>query len=669
VQAAETQGPEPGYVPAIDGLRAVAIIAVLLFHLRPALLPGGLAGVDLFFVISGFVVTASLLRRPVEPLGALAAGFFARRVVRIVPALVAMLLIASLASVLFIPMAAEVTMVRGTAVSAAMGGSNIFLAIWDDAYLARNTGLNPLLHSWTLGVEEQFYLIFPLLFQFRRSGSGRAIAAVAAASGLSLLICFLLPGRFSTLAFYMMPTRFWELGAGVLLCLAFDRWKWPALPSWVALAGAALCGAVLLFCFRRPLGVFPVPGALPVVLASLGLVALVCLRPAGLAARALSIPPALYVGRISYALYLWHWPVFVLFGWTIGLEGWANVLAALALSFALAAASWHLVEQPLRRAARAGRTSDRTILAIGIGALLACAAVTALIFRAEPVLALSRHDQPNIYTAPSRPSGCGSTLTRGRFGGGTRLAWTPLCAARRGMGRLFIVGDSHANRWGEAMPRFVAETGAAVTILTHPNCDFPALSAPMARKPACRAFYAASTDYLLRTLRPGDMLFLPSLRFPGRAGDEDAMAVNLAPPPAGTEAEYLALSRRLAATGARLVIEAPIPIFGSPAFRCIDWFNRHNPICRAGLAVDRARLEAMRGPVLGRMRVLAGAVPGIRIWDPLPLLCPGRSCSALRAGRPIYIDTNHLNYRGLMLLYPDLRATLQPDVMRKGDGR
>lgn len=660
LQVGDAQRPGPGYVPAIDGLRAVAIAAVLLFHLRPGLLPGGLAGVDLFFVISGFVVTGSLLRRPAEPLAALATGFFARRIVRIVPALVVMLLAVSLASVLFIPMAAEMTMVRGTAVSAAMGASNIFLAIWDDAYLARNTGLNPLLHSWTLGVEEQFYLVFPLLFHLRRDGSDRVVAAVAVASGLSLLTCLLLSWRFPTLVFYMMPTRFWELGAGVLLRLAFDRCKRPALPGWAALAGAALCGAALLFCFRRPLGDFPMPGALPVVIASLGLIAIVCLRPAGLVAMALSIPPALYVGRISYGLYLWHWPVFVLFGWTIGLEGWANVLAALALSFVLAAASWHLVEQPLRRAVRAGRISDRAILAIGIGALLACAAVTTLLFRAEPVLALSRHDQPNVYVAAPDPVGCLSTLEQGRIGGGTRLSWTPHCPAPHASGTLFIVGDSHANRWSEAMPRFVAETGATATVLTHPNCDFPALSAPMARKPTCRAFYAAATRYLLRTLKPADVLFLPSLRFPGRAMDEEGLAVNVAPPRPGTEAEYVALSRRLAATGARLVIEAPIPIFGSPAFRCTDWFNRDNPVCRAGLTVDRARIEAMRGPVLARMRRLAVTVPGMEIWDPMPILCPGTQCSALRDGRPLYIDTNHLNYRGHMLLYPSLRAVLGP---------
>jgi hypothetical protein len=285
------------------------------------------------------------------------------------------------------------------------------------------------------------------------------------------------------------------------------------------------------------------------------------------------------------------------------------------------------------------------------------------------VLALSRHDQPDIGAAAPPPNRPREEVSAHPAGGGTMLSWTPHCATPRASGRLFVVGDSHANRWSEAMPRYAAETGALATVLTHPNCDFPALSAPMARKPSCRAFYADATALLSRTLKPGDILFLPSLRFPGRGADEEGMAVNLAPPPPGTEGEYVALTRRLAATGARLVIEAPIPIFGSPAFRCMDWFNRHNPICRAGLTVDRARLEAMRGPMLARMDRLAKAVPGVGIWDPLPVLCSRAECSALRDGRPIYIDTNHLNYRGHMLLYPGLRAALRLDGTKKGEGQ
>ncbi len=101
----------------------------------------------------------------------------------------------------------------------------------------------------------------------------------------------------------------------------------------------------------------------------------------------------------------------------------------------------------------------------------------------------------------------------------------------------------------------------------------------------------------------------------------------------------------------------------------MDWFNRHNPVCRAGLTVGRTRLEAMRAPMLARMRRLAETVPGIEIWDPLPILCPGTECSALHDGRPIYIDTNHLNYRGHRLLYPALRAALGPGgPAKKGKG-
>ena len=214
------------------------------------------------------------------------------------------------------------------------------------------------------------------------------------------------------------------------------------------------------------------------------------------------------------------------------------------------------------------------------------------------------------------------------------------------------------------MPLYAAQTGATVTMLTHPGCDFPALSRPMARKPQCARFYADASAFLLRTLKPGDILFLPSLRIPARAED----AAKGPPLLHGAKPEYLALSRRLVATGARLVIEAPTPVFDSPPFRCLDAFNRHNPVCRAGFEVDRSAMEKARQSVLGRMHRLAGDVAGVEIWDPLPILCPGVRCSALRDGRPLYLDTNHLNYRGHMLLYPSLRAMLRLDdaVSKRG---
>jgi peptidoglycan/LPS O-acetylase OafA/YrhL len=665
LKAGEARQAGLGHFPAIDGLRAIAVMAVILFHLRPGWLRGGLAGVDVFFVISGFVVTASLLRRPPESPGALAMGFFARRVVRIVPALIAMLLATAFAALLLIPLVRYSTVISQTAIAAASGTANMYLAVSGHGYFVANADQNPLLHTWTLGVEEQFYLLFPLLFLLVRRDAARsggvAVPTIAAASALSLLACILLAHRLANAAFYLMPTRFWELGVGVLLCLTMARWKtWGALlPARLATVGAIACGVVLLVSFRRLSGAdFPLPGTLPIVASTVGLIGLSLIHPHGVVAQALSCPPARLVGRLSYSLYLWHWPVFALFGWTIGLEGAVPAAAALLLALVLAALSYRLVEQPFRRSARVLRTSPGRIVATGIAALLACAVITKCLFRIAPILTLTHPGQPGLPNV-TPAGGCPVTEVESDLAGATMVSWMPHCPARPPHAKLIIVGDSHAKTWASVMGLYPAQTGIPTTLYTHPGCDFPSLTTPMASKRQCRRFYALVLQRLSQDLGRGDVLFLPSLRLErlGRDGPPGP-----APVAAETEREYVTLVRRLAATGTRIVFEAPEPLFPSPVFRCLDRFNRDNPVCRGGFTIERARIERMRAPVLARMRNLAATVPGVEIWDPLPLLCPGITCSALREGRPIYYDTDHLNSRGHAVLYPSLRRVLDREA-------
>lgn len=159
-----TADPSRGYVPHIDGLRAIAVLAVILFHLDPAWLPGGFTGVDVFFVISGFVVSASVHRLPPLSLGQSMLRFYARRIRRIAPALLACLLLTAVASVLFIPESWLSEASDKTGLMAFFGFSNWVLAAIGNDYFAPKAEFNPYTHTWSLGVEEQFYLLFPLLF-------------------------------------------------------------------------------------------------------------------------------------------------------------------------------------------------------------------------------------------------------------------------------------------------------------------------------------------------------------------------------------------------------------------------------------------------------------------------------------------------------------------------
>ena len=216
-------GTRPGYIPAIDGLRAVAVSAVILFHLWPAVLPGGFTGVDIFFVISGFVVTRSMLGREFAGLKALLGYFYARRLMRIMPALIVMLLVTAIAANLFIPNAWMNEVIPHSGTLAFAGLSNIVFAVAGAGYFTPLPASNPFTHSWSLGVEEQFYLIFPFLLFHHQRLRRQAVLLVAILTGVSLVLAAAMTWKAPPLAYFLIFSRFWELGAGMLLCLTLDR--------------------------------------------------------------------------------------------------------------------------------------------------------------------------------------------------------------------------------------------------------------------------------------------------------------------------------------------------------------------------------------------------------------------------------------------------------------
>ncbi len=662
-----------GYFPAIDGLRAVAILSVLVYHLRPGLLPGGFAGVDVFFVVSGFVVTASLVHLRFERLRPLLAYFYCRRIVRIVPALVAMLVVTALLTVMFVPGSGFVFEARNTALAASLGASNIYLALRGSDYFDPRQDLNPFLHTWTLGVEEQFYLLFPFFFFFCQRivddprQSRRAAAAVAILAALSLLLAWQLVQRGPLLGFYLMPARFWELGCGMLLCLTIARWRprLAALAAWAATAGfAGLIAALgLTFAFAAS-SLLPLRHLLLAVAATTGLIAFVCAQPLALPVRALAHPVPVFIGKVSYSLYLWHWPVFVMFRWTIGLDGAAHAAAAVAMASVCAVGSYLLVEQPIRRAGKIRKLPRRPVLALGGGALVACAGAVALLFLFAPRLTLS--DFPRrAYAGFRKPTGdCTLSETLRPIGNGQVLTLTPLCSRPRIGGRLFVVGDSHAKTFERSLRRYAAEVGVPVRSYWRPYCDVPSLSVPASAKPWCAAFYQGVVDEMLRELGPGDTVLMVSLHLPRIGRQWQGLPYNERVR-RGAERdaafpEALEALRRLGGTGATLVIEAPGPLFPSPPFRCSDWFNRDNPVCADGFAVGRAELLALRQPALDAMHRLAASVPSLKVWDPFPILCPGDPCTPFHGDDALYWDGDHLSPTGQDLLYRHFRQAVAP---------
>ncbi|HEX8617729.1 MAG TPA: acyltransferase [Thermoanaerobaculia bacterium] len=375
------------YIPPVDGLRAVAVLAVIVFHLRPWRLPGGYTGVDIFFVISGFVVTWSLRGTSFSRLGELLRYFYARRVIRIVPALAAMLVVTTLMTLRFAPTRETMTASSKTALAASAGVSNVYLSFSRSGYFGAIADRNPFLHTWTLGVEEQFYFLFPFLyFLWQRNPERRKRGAVivAALSGVSLLLCAALSGALEPHDFFLMPPRFWELGVGMLLALTSESWQPRAASAGTAVtvAGFALSFAALGAGLSMPFHErFPFPGALLPVTGTAGMIVLACSRPHALAIRALSHPIPVYLGRISYSLYLWHWPTFVLFRWTVGMDGRLEAASALLISFLAANGSYYLLERPLRRSTQAGRMPRLRLIGAGLCLMAGVAGAILVLFR------------------------------------------------------------------------------------------------------------------------------------------------------------------------------------------------------------------------------------------------------------------------------------------------
>ena len=370
-------GTTHGYLAGIDGLRGLGILAVVIYHsdFFP-FLKGGFTGVDVFFVISGYMISRSLYNRPSLQFPRYLSEFYKRRIIRIVPALVVCLIVTIIASTLFIPSSWLSDIISKTGLSAFLGYSN-FTLVWNsDRYFAPRAEFNPFLHTWTLATEMQFYLLFPIIYyvwlRFRKSKSAAgyiswALLAVLGASSLGIALLETTANH--DRAFYLLPSRFWELAAGALLFQLHSNSvllpKSKSAPRLLMIAGLLLLGVSFAFADQQA---FPFPWAMvPVLATTLLLCGIVgTTDKASLVHRFLGSSAMVYIGKISYSLYLWHWPVAVLLRWTIGFHTYWLLLLYLVAALVLATTSYRYVETPVRtsnscRSKRTGKLSSAVL--------------------------------------------------------------------------------------------------------------------------------------------------------------------------------------------------------------------------------------------------------------------------------------------------------------------
>jgi peptidoglycan/LPS O-acetylase OafA/YrhL len=561
----------------IQGLRAIAVLMVVAFHAGLPV-PGGFVGVDVFFVISGFVITA-MLHREWHLTGRIRFGrFYLRRFKRLTPALALMVAATMVVSAAVLsPLGTQQTAAK-TAIGAILLAANFVIARTTGGYFDASAETNPLLNTWSLSVEEQFYLTFPAIIAFgwllaRRRGALRfspmvlvsGVAAVSFALALAGSMGFTFRGSGTILTFYSPFTRAWEFAVGALLVLILAKRavNAPRLLTAGGLFGAAMLAASLWLItgttpFPGPWTLFPVTGTLLLLLAGT--------EANAPSTRLLSKMPMVRIGDWSYSIYLWHGPFIVFAGllW----PGNAVVLVAAALvSLVPALASFHYVEEPLRRLNVAHRSLGPLVLAIVVPPL--ALSIALLLFANHGWYSAPVQGLTNLVRMHAGfENGCFSATPQSPLRP-QQCMWN---AGDRGA-PIYLVGDSHGDQFTEAIAGAGRILGRPVYSYTKSGCPFldvwvriPGRSSDW--PDGCRSYYDDTTQWL-RTQPPGVVIngfadFYWHDDSVEVGGSKDAMTTLQARKAAALEVGLKSSLSSIEAIGHEVLVPLPIPIFSEP---------------------------------------------------------------------------------------------------------
>jgi peptidoglycan/LPS O-acetylase OafA/YrhL len=637
----------PTYRKDIDGLRAIAVLSVVLFHIKPGLLPGGFIGVDIFFVVSGFLIT-SLLHGEMQGGRFAFRNFYSRRMRRLLPALYTVIAVTSLIGAFFLA-PADLLLYAKSVLAAVTGMSNVYFWREYGGYFSHNSGEAPLIHTWSLAVEEQFYVIWPAAMIFLTRLRHAALYLVLSLLFLlSVAVSQVGVNNFAASSYYLVPTRFFELLIGGILAVwarnhpeAFS----PRVSSVLAVAGAALI-LVPLFLFEEATK-FPGVNALYPCLGAAALIAAGAVPNA--VSRLLSHPVMVLVGLISYSLYLWHWPIIVAFKYSHTEITAAWAVAIFLGSVGISWLTWRFVELPFRYYKGNFARVFFFYYALPVLALLvASAAVIQHGGYPQRFGTAVAHAEAAVSTQPNklRPlCHVASLYSNTPLNPACRLGDTSKAAVDG-----LLIGDSYANHFTGMLDVLAQSAGLSFADYTLDAC-----------LPLKNIAWGASSSYAGRCKARNDvgyaLIAANKYHYVILAADwPRAPTSYLLIDGRPTESSRFAREMTAALNGSLDLIVAagsvPVLIKSNETIDGADSCFIHASIfhkvldCTAPLASlqeGRRFLDAMLADAVRRH-------PSTLVLDPSWVLCDSNRCFTMLEGTPVYRDNGHLNDVGSRLV-------------------
>jgi peptidoglycan/LPS O-acetylase OafA/YrhL len=656
----------------IQGLRALAVLLVVAYH---AGLPGvgGYLGVDVFFVISGFVITTVLTGELADTGRLRLTRFYRRRVKRLLPALAVMVTVVAALGALASPIGA-VRIEAITGIWASVFAANIYLGHLGTGYFDVGANLNPLIHTWTLAVEEQFYLVFPVVIYaawragLRRSAKHARLWTMGAVALVSLASFALAVRTVSDqvflgmdgqrFAFYAAPARAWEFGAGALLALALPRTR--QLPTLLGsalgaagfgLIGIAIAPAVVNTDVRPQTALLTVAGSCALLAAGNA--------PANLVSRTLGRRFGVWIGDLSYSWYLWHWPLIVFARALLPGHPWAAPAAAV-LSLPVAWLSYRFVENPIRGDSRIrGRVAlafAAACIALPISASVGLVATDDALAKTSALR--SWHQVQRLHADVTHD--CESQVPLGERKL-ERCTWR----TTRSRGQIVLIGDSNAGHFSEPVIQAGRRAGYDVTIATDAGCPFGNVflehGTPDGFAAPCNRFVIRSVRALVR-LHPSLVLiaarsgaYVEKPEYGMAATATSAMAHDPHTKALIWERGLRYVLVRLSAARIPVVVVHPVPELptDSEASAVMRVLLRKS----AG-SISRAELDHWRRPALLAENRAIARLRGITAVDFENALCGPRICSSTHGHHFSYRDSGHLSVQGALRLTGDFYAAI-----------